>query len=152
MEQDNILMSFVKYGNPESDSRPRVVKRTGIMYNPKANIKNKLMKELREQVPLEHREYLGNLFLDKEAKYTVELKMIFYVSIPKSSSKKKYEMMVKGEIPIITRPDIDNYMKLLLDALHTVAYDDDKRINKITAEKKYSEIPRTEIDAVISFY
>ena len=40
--------------------------------------------------------------------------------------------------PKDTRPDIDNGIKLLLDDLNGLAWDDDGQVVKITAEKYYS--------------
>ena len=40
--------------------------------------------------------------------------------------------------PKDTRPDIDNGIKLLLDALNGLAWEDDGQVVKITAEKYYS--------------
>ena len=40
-----------------------------------------------------------------------------------------------------TRPDIDNYLKLLFDAMNSVVFKDDGQIVKITACKHFSEKP-----------
>lgn len=42
--------------------------------------------------------------------------------------------------PKNTRPDIDNFVKSVLDGLNGLAWDDDGQIVKITAEKYYSPI------------
>ena len=66
-----------------------------------------------------------------------------YVDIPKSWSNKKKKSM-EGQ-PCISRPDMDNYLKFYCDVLNEIAYDDDKQITKIIAEKVYSSNPRVEI-------
>ena len=43
------------------------------------------------------------------------------------------------------KPDSDNIIKIILDALNGVCYHDDSQICKIYFEKKYSEIPKVEI-------
>ena len=40
---------------------------------------------------------------------------------------------------------MDNYLKFYCDVLNEIAYDDDKQITKIIAEKVYSSQPRVEI-------
>ena len=43
------------------------------------------------------------------------------------------------------KPDIDNVMKIVLDALNGVAYKDDSRVVRVEAQKIYGDIPRLEI-------
>ena len=47
------------------------------------------------------------------------------------------------------RPDIDNYQKLLLDAMHDVIYEDDSRVVLMEGQKFFSINPRIEIKAEI---
>jgi len=42
--------------------------------------------------------------------------------------------------------DLDNYIKSILDGLNNVAYNNDKQISIITAQRYISEIERAEID------
>lgn len=65
-----------------------------------------------------------------------------YVPIPKSDSKGKREAKISGATPCTVKPDIDNVIKSVLDALNGVAWPDDKAINSIWATKMYSERPR----------
>ena len=53
--------------------------------------------------------------------------------------------MIKGEILPTKKPDIDNIMKVVLDALNGVAYFDDKQVCKVNFIKMYSEEPRLKI-------
>lgn len=60
-------------------------------------------------------------------------KITFIVPMPKSwSKKKKAELIGKGHKQ---KPDIDNYLKALLDAI----YDDDSHIWDIHAVKRWGE-------------
>ena len=43
------------------------------------------------------------------------------------------------------KPDSDNIIKIILDALNGICYHDDSQVCKIYFEKKYSEIPKVEI-------
>ena len=62
---------------------------------------------------------------------------VFYLVKPKSQSK-KITLPVK-------RPDLDNYLKLLLDALNQYAIPDDSQIVDIDAHKKYDSTARIEL-------
>jgi Holliday junction resolvase RusA-like endonuclease len=58
---------------------------------------------------------------------------------PKSVSKKTKEKMLNGEIPYTKKPDVDNILKSVCDALNEVSYDDDAQIDKATISKVYGE-------------
>lgn len=66
-----------------------------------------------------------------------------YKAIPKSTSQKKRALMLEGKIQPTTKPDCDNYIKSILDALNKVAYYDDSQIVRVVCEKHYSEYPKT---------
>ena len=73
------------------------------------------------------------------------VKVIFYMPIPKSANKKQKTEMAEGRIQHTKKPDTDNLIKSVLDALNGIAYKDDSMIYKLTAIKKYSEKARTEL-------
>jgi Holliday junction resolvase RusA-like endonuclease len=63
----------------------------------------------------------------------------FRIPIPQSYSKKK-----KAELewtPQNKKPDLDNLVKAVLDALNGVAFEDDSLISDINASKTYAEEP-----------
>ena len=66
---------------------------------------------------------------------------------PKSDFRKAERIAaLNGELKPTTKPDADNILKAILDALNEVAYDDDRYIYKIVIERFYAEIPRTEVE------
>ena len=73
----------------------------------------------------------------------MELKIFMY--IPKSTSQKKLTQMINREIRPTKKPDIDNIVKVVADALNGIAYADDKQIVSLVVEKYYSVRPRVEI-------
>lgn len=75
----------------------------------------------------------------------VELIVRAFFPIPKRTSKKKIEKMLKGEIRPTKKPDIDNILKVVADALNDEAYKDDKQIAYMQCAKWYSDDPRIEI-------
>lgn len=68
-----------------------------------------------------------------------------FMPIPKSTSKKNRISMLEGHIRPMKKPDADNILKAVMDALNGVAYEDDKQLVSTTCNKWYSEVPRTEI-------
>ena len=75
----------------------------------------------------------------------VKLNLNLYYSIAKSDSKKKKLMKLNNELRPNKKPDIDNVVKLVADALNEVAYKDDTQIIELECRKFYSDIPRIEI-------
>jgi Holliday junction resolvase RusA-like endonuclease len=75
----------------------------------------------------------------------VKLKLDLYYSIAKSDSKKKKLMKLNNELRPNKKPDIDNVVKLVADALNEVAYKDDTQIIELECRKFYSDIPRIKI-------
>lgn len=68
----------------------------------------------------------------------VTLRIIARFEPPKSVSKKRQRLMLEGEIPVLKKPDIDNIVKVVADALNGAAYHDDTQIIFIVAKKAYS--------------
>ena len=72
-----------------------------------------------------------------DAGVPLSLFAVFYIDKPKSASK-KVTMPVK-------RPDLDNYVKLLLDALNKYVIPDDSQIVNIDIRKRFGSPPRIEL-------
>lgn len=62
-------------------------------------------------------------------------------SVPQAWSKSKREKALNGEICPQTKPDCDNIVKSVLDALNGVAYADDKQVVAVSCRKKYAAEP-----------
>lgn len=79
--------------------------------------------------------------IDLEAKFgpTTPLSLTATFTVTKPKSQPKYRTR-----PIVT-PDLDNYLKLLLDALNKYAFPDDRQIVRLHAEKLYGETPMIEV-------
>ena len=84
-------------------------------------------------------------FIKEKLLCPIELDIIFYMPIPKSTSKKKKALMLSGEIKHVKRADIDNLYKLVTDTMTGIIYHDDSQIYKAYIEKVYSDKPRTQI-------
>lgn len=65
------------------------------------------------------------------------------VQIAESWSKKKRAQALAGEIKPTGKPDLDNSMKLICDALNGVVWKDDSQIVAVTLVKRYGERPET---------
>lgn len=109
--------------------RPRLNSYTGQVYTP---TRTKDYESLVEQY-----------FLIKYPRYKViegraKVSIIAYFEVPKSASKSMKEQMLNNEISPTKKPDIDNVVKIVLDAMNTIAFKDDTQITKIEVEKLYA--------------
>lgn len=75
----------------------------------------------------------------------LEMNIVFYMPIPKGYSKKQKAEILSGRLKHIKKPDVDNLIKSVLDALNGLAYADDSQIIKVTAVKRYAETGSTEL-------
>lgn len=82
----------------------------------------------------------------KPTEKAIAVDVVFYRPIQKYLSKREHAKRVNGEHLPVVKPDVDNYVKAVLDALNGVAFKDDSQIIKLKAQKLYSENPRTEIE------
>jgi Holliday junction resolvase RusA-like endonuclease len=71
-------------------------------------------------------------YTQKPFKFPTNLEVVFCIPMPLSWSEKKRQRMNRK--PCLTRPDIDNLVKAIMDALKI----EDGNVWKITAEKRYS--------------
>lgn len=73
----------------------------------------------------------------------VEVSIAIEAPIPTSwSRRKKAEAVGK---PCSVKPDIDNVVKLVLDAINGIVFVDDKQVVSLVASKIYSETARTTV-------
>lgn len=75
---------------------------------------------------------------------SLEMLLNVYMAVPKSVSKKKRDHMICFEYPT-KRPDSDNLIKSVADALNGVCYTDDAQIVTVQVNKIWSETSKAEI-------
>lgn len=75
----------------------------------------------------------------------LQVKLGFYLPIPKSYSKKQREAALAGVLLPTKKPDIDNLVKGVLDGLNGLAYQDDKQIVALEAAKGYGAAPLVQV-------
>jgi Holliday junction resolvase RusA-like endonuclease len=121
-------------GDPVGKARPRVT-RWGT-FTPQKTVNYETL--IRELFIIKYPNFQP---LDSALSMTLNV----FHSIPKSASRKKFSKMIEGKIRPAKRPDIDNVLKIVGDALKGLAYGDDGQIVKVNAEKFYSETPRLQI-------
>ena len=75
----------------------------------------------------------------------IKMQIHAYYSIPNSASKKKKKDMIDDVIRPTKKPDSDNVLKIVADALNKIAYNDDSQIVEATVRKYYNDEAYVEV-------
>lgn len=73
-----------------------------------------------------------------EDKVPVRLEVCAMYAVPKSATKKAKAEMLIGKVRPCKKPDMDNIIKCIADALNGAAYKDDTQVCAVDARKIYS--------------
>ena len=133
-----MTLEFTIPGAPKGKQRPRVCRINGrsITYTPKQTV------EYENQIRSIYFKVANFKF---ERHIPLEIAILALFELPKNVSKKVRALMLNGEILPTKRPDGDNIIKIVLDALNGLVYHDDAQICKINFTKKYAEKPETKV-------
>lgn len=127
------MICFTVMGKPQGKARPRFDSRRKVTYTPKSTknyetlVRTSYITQCKDTFPL-----YG----------AVKAEIIAYYPVPKSASASERKKMLSGVKKPTLKPDIDNIIKAILDALNGCAYRDDASVTMVIAEKRYSETPR----------
>lgn len=73
----------------------------------------------------------------------LELQMTISVEVPASWSKRRRADALSGAMMPTSKPDLDNCVKLVADALNGIVWRDDKQIVRMVLAKRYAERAET---------
>lgn len=128
IKNNNMHVKFEIIGEIVPCSRPKFSK-FGVYYPKKyTNFKKSLETNIKKMFNIQKEEFINK---------PLSINIFVYKQIPKSYSKKKRESL-KGTY-VMSRPDLDNYYKAILDSLSNVFYSDDSCICSLSGSKKYSD-------------
>jgi Holliday junction resolvase RusA-like endonuclease len=125
-------ITFTVPGNPQGKARPRFCR--GHAVTPQKTRDYEALAAV-----LYRRASRGVSFTDGEA---IRLCVYAYYPFPANAKAAEKEKMQRGELLPLKKPDLDNVVKIILDALNGVAYRDDTQVAEIHAAKHYSADPR----------
>lgn len=131
-EADN-LQKFIIKGEAVSKGRPRFT-RSGHTYTPKRT--------------KDYERLVATSLKAQGAEYSekpLTMKVDIYKGYLKSWTIKQRERAKSGELQPFKRPDVDNYVKAILDGADKILYKDDAQIIRLEVEKHYDEPARVEI-------
>lgn len=106
-------LKFTVHGEPKGKGRPRFNTKTGHAITPKDTV---IYENL---VRMEYLNQCGETKFPDDAMLDMRIKA--YYTIPPSRPKKKKELMRAGIIRPTKKPDMDNCIKIIADALNKIA-------------------------------
>ena len=129
-----MAVSFTIPGPPQGKARPRVCRIHGksVTYTPRKTV------EYEHLIKTSYNSVSEFRFTENTA---LEMRILALFPMPRNASKRVKKSMLDGDILPTKKPDCDNVIKVICDALNGVAYEDDKQIYKIHFEKKYAQNP-----------
>lgn len=128
------MIEFTVLGEPVAKARPRVFGKRTITPSKTANYEA-------EVAFVAGQAFKGCEYLQGPLQVVVRI----FMSIPKSARKRDLPGMLDGTIRPTKRPDVDNIVKSITDAMESVIYANDSAIVQLWAEKFYSDTPRVEV-------
>lgn len=134
-----MTIKFKVLGEPKGKQRPRlcVIRGRSIVYTPKQTT------EYEQKIRASYKRLTSEKF-PRGTPLEIEITALF--SIPKKFNKEQRQKALNGEIFPIKKPDGDNIIKIILDALNNTAYFDDSQVCGINFVKIYGETPQIIIE------
>lgn len=133
---DLIAQGFLEW-TPQPKGRPRFARATGRAYTPaKTASAERTVAAWLQTIPM-----YGHY--NKPLTCALAVEVHSHMPIPASWSKVMKAAAGTGKVSPISRPDIDNLAKLVLDAANGVLWVDDSQIVSLTLTKSYKATPGT---------
>ena len=129
-----MVQKFIIRGEPKGKGRPRFSTRTGHAFTPKETI------AYEAYVRVEYINQTDAYRFADDAQLLMDI--VAYYPIPKTGTKKMKELKARNVLRPTKKPDIDNVVKAICDALNGVAYKDDVQIVDCRVRKYFGEEPR----------
>lgn len=134
-----MTVTFTVLGEPTGKGRPRFARNDPYVrtYTPDKTVVYENLVRIEYERQCKAYRFEDTAYLD--------MRIYAYYGIPKSVSKKKRAAMLAGEIRPAKKPDMDNVIKAIADALNNVAYKDDTQIVDTMIRKFYAEQPMVKV-------
>jgi Holliday junction resolvase RusA-like endonuclease len=119
-------------GEPVAKGRARITRR-GFAYTPAATRKYEAHGRLAAQLAMDGRPPIEG---------PVRISVVVELPVPSSWSARKKAGALAGGIRPTSRPDVDNYVKAILDAVNGIVLADDALVVELHAIKHYGSVPQ----------
>lgn len=131
------MIQFDIEGEPVAKGRPRLGK-YGHAFTPEKTRRYEALVTATAKIAM-----IGKQKIRKPGAVRVDILAIF--PIPQSWSKKRRTAALQGVDHHISRPDIDNAAKSVLDGINGIVFEDDSQVIDLRARKTYGQEPKVRV-------
>ena len=135
------LIRFTIPGPAIGKGRPRFSRKSGAAFTPEKTRNHEAFVKMLAAVAAEEASYETPMPLDTPVRLIVQI----FCTIPPSWPKAKREA-AKANIIRPGKPDIDNVIKSIGDAMNGVVYTDDALIYRVEATKMFADVACTTVE------
>jgi len=124
---------FVIPGLPVGKGRPRFVRQGAFVrtFTPEKTASYENLVKVKAEEAMRGRAIIEG---------AVSVAISLYVTPPASWSQKKKREALAGDVYPISKPDVDNVIKGIFDAMNEIVWRDDKQVVDIVVKKRYFEM------------
>ena len=139
MEREPATVAFVIPGTPVGKGRPKFARRGNftVAYTPERTASYENLVKVKAEEAMK-----GRPAIDGAVAVTIWL----WVTPPASWSQKKQRQALSHEILPTSKPDVDNVIKGIFDAMNEIVWKDDKQAVDVSIRKRYSETARATVE------
>lgn len=137
--QPAATIAFVIPGTPVGKGRPKFARRGNFVstYTPEKTASYENLVRLKAEEAMAGQQPIDG---------PVEVAIWLFVTPPASWSQKKQRQALAGTIFPTSKPDVDNVLKGILDAMNEIVLKDDKQAVDVRVTKRYGEIARASVE------
>lgn len=135
----NFSVSFTVPGTPVGKGRPKFARRGNFVstYTPEKTASYENLVKVKAE------EAMQGLPVIEGA---VSVEIALFVTPPASWSQKKQREALAGSIFPVSKPDVDNCLKGIMDACNEIVFKDDKQAVDVRVIKRYADIARAVVE------
>lgn len=134
-------IAFTVPGTPVGKGRPKFARRGNFVttYTPEKTASYENLVKVKAQEAM-----TGKPVIDGAVAVTIWL----WVTPPASWSQKKQRAALAGEIKPTSKPDADNCIKGIFDAMNGIVFRDDKQVVDLVAKKRYASTAMAKVEVM----
>ena len=133
------MIIFTIPGTPVGKGRPKFARRGASVttYTPEKTASYENLVKVKAEEAMVGREVIAG---------AVAVTILLFITPPASWSNKKMLQALNHEIMPTTKPDIDNVIKGIFDAMNEIVWNDDKQVVDVTIRKRYANTARATVE------
>ena len=133
------MIVFTIPGTPVGKGRPRFARRGAFVttYTPEKTASYENLVKVKAEEAMVGRELIAG---------AVAVTILLFITPPASWSNKKMLQALNHEIMPTTKPDVDNIIKGIFDAMNEIVWNDDKQVVDVTIRKRYANTARATVE------